>query len=279
MAITAADVKQLREMTGAGMMDCKSALEEANGDFDGAIEVLRKKGQKMMAKRADRDANEGVVIALTNDERTRGIVVNVCCETDFVSKNDDFVAFAKQIADAVMANFPASHEALLNISIDGQTIGERCIEKTGVIGEKIEVKDYAFLEAPQVAPYIHMGYRAGVIVALTKAGDEFLEAGKNVAMQIAAMKPYAVDKDGISQAVVDKEIEIRKEVMRNDPKNAGKPEDILEKMVIGSLNKFYEEATLLNQEYVKGNKQKVSDYLSSVNKDLTVTDFKHIVLK
>lgn len=279
MSFTAQDVKKLREMTGAGMMDCKGALEEANGDFEGAIEVLRKKGQKMMAKRADRDSNEGVVIAITNADRTRGLIVDVCCETDFVAKNDDFVNFAKQVADLALAQWPADREALLALELDGRPISDHLIEKTGVIGEKIEVKDYETLEAPQVVSYIHMGYRAGVIVALTKAGDDFLEAGKNVSMQVAAMKPYAVDKDGISQTVIDKEIEIRKELLRNDPKNEGKPDDILEKMVLGSLNKFFQEATLLNQEYVKGNKQSVADYLRSVDKELTVTAFRHVYLK
>jgi elongation factor Ts len=279
MSFTAQDVKKLRDMTGAGMMDCKSALEEAGGDFDAAIEVLRKKGQKMMAKRADRDSNEGVVVAVTNDARTRGVVLNVCCETDFVAKNEDFVQFAKTVADLALNQWPASREALLALTLDGRTVADHLIEKTGVIGEKIEIKDFETLEAPQVVAYIHMGYRAGVIVALNKGGDSFFEAGKNVAMQVAAMKPYAVDKDGISQDVVDKEVEIRKDLLRNDPKNAGKPEDILEKMVLGSLNKFFQEATLLNQEYVKGNKQSVAEYLKSVDKELTVTAFRHVFLK
>ena len=279
MSFTAQDVKKLRDMTGAGMMDCKSALEEAGGDFDTAIEVLRKKGQKMMAKRADRDSNEGVVVAVTNDARTRGVVLNVCCETDFVAKNEDFVQFAKNVADLALNQWPANREALLALTLDGRSVADHLIEKTGVIGEKIEIKDYETLEAPQVVAYIHMGYRAGVIVALNKGGDNFFEAGKNTAMQVAAMKPYAVDKDGISQDVVDKEVEIRKDLLRNDPKNAGKPEDILEKMVLGSLNKFFQEATLLNQEYVKGNKQSVAEYLKSVDKELTVTAFRHVFLK
>jgi elongation factor Ts len=278
-AITASDVKKLRDMTGAGMMDCKQALEEAQGDFDGAVEVLRKKGQKMMAKRADRESNEGVVIAITNSDNTKGILVGVCCETDFVAKNDDFVAFAKSLADAALANFPADKAAFLAMPFDGVTVEEKLVERTGVVGEKIEIRDYAAVAAAQVAPYIHMGYRAGVLVALNQTGEAAFEAGKNCAMQIAAMKPIAVSEAEVSQDAIDTEVRIRTEILANDPKNAGKPTDILEKMVKGSLNKFFQEVTLLQQDYVKGNKQTVADYLKSVNKDLTVTAFKHLFLK
>jgi elongation factor Ts len=279
MSYTAQDVKKLRDMTGAGMMDCKNALEEAAGDFEKAIEVLRKKGQKMMAKLAGRESNEGVVVAVTNGDRTRGVVVNVCCETDFVTKNEDFVSFVKRLAELALEKWPAGKEALLALSMDGQTVAEHLVEKTGVIGERIELKDFESLEAPQVLSYIHMGYRSGVIVGLNKSGDAFQEAGKNIAMQIAAMKPIAVDRDGIPADVIAKEIEIRKELLRNDPKNEGKTDDILEKMVSGSINKFYQEVALLDQEYVKANKQTVGEYLRSVDKDLTATAFRHLSVK
>jgi len=280
MNITAKDVAKLREMTGAGMMDCKGALVEAEGDFDLAIEVLRKKGQKMLAKRADRDTNEGVVIAKTSADGKRGIVMNLCCETDFVAKNDDFIAFAQSIADLALEAFPTTVEELNALKMGNGTVADATTEKTGVVGEKIEVKAFERLEGALIVPYIHMGYRAGVIATLSKGGDDkFVEAGKNVTMQIAAMRPVAVDKDGVSQAVIDKEVEIRKELAMNDPKNAGKPAEMLEKIAVGSLNKFFEESTLLNQEYVKGNKQKVRDYLTSIDKELTVTAFKHIALK
>jgi elongation factor Ts len=278
--ITAKDVNELRQITGAGMMDCKKALTESDGSIEKAIEWLRKQGQKVMDKRADRDANEGVVVALTNAEFTQGIVVNICCETDFVSKNDDFVAFAKEIAQVALANMPADKDALNALPHpNGKTVLETTVEKTGIIGEKIEVKAYGFLTGETVVPYIHMGHKAGVIVSLNKAGDSVVEAGKNLAMQVAAMKPIAVSAESISQDTIDREVEIRTEVMMNDPKNAGKPADIVKRMVEGSLNKYFQEVTLLQQDYVKGNKQTVVEYLKTVEKDLTVKDFKHLALK
>lgn len=278
--ISAKDVAKLREITGAGMMDCKNALTESNGDMEAAIDYLRKKGQKVMDKRADRDANEGVCIALSNADRTKGIILNLCCETDFVSKNDDFVAFSKEVAELALSKFPASIEALNQLTLaNGKTVYDACVERTGVIGEKIEVKRFETIEAAQVVPYIHMGYRAAVIVSLNKGGDEFLEAGKNVSMQIAAMKPIAVGKENVSQEVINREIEVRTEVLRNDPKNAGKPDEMLKKIVEGSLNKFFQEVTLLQQDYVKGNKETVAQYLETVSKGLTVLDFKHFALK
>jgi elongation factor Ts len=272
--ISATDVKNLREQTGAGMMDCKKALAEANGDFEKAIEVLRLQGQKLSLKRADREAKEGVVLALVNADATKGVVVRVSCETDFVAKNEDFVTFTRHIANVALENFPADREALLALPFDATTaIGEKVTEHTGVIGEKIELADYAKIEAPLVTSYIHMGNRAGVIVGLNKAGN-FVEAGKDVAMQIAAMKPIAVDENGVSADVIEKEIEIGKELARQE----GKPEEMLEKIAQGKLNKFYKENTLLPQAFVKDNKLSVGEYLKTFDKELTVTDFKHIKL-
>ncbi len=279
MKISAADVKKLRDKTGAGMMDCKKALVEADGDFDKAMENLRKKGQKLTEKRADRAANEGVVIAKTSHNRNNGIVVRLGCETDFVAKNADFVALADKIADIALKGLPDSTEDLLALSFDDKlTIGDKVVEQTGVIGEKLEISKYAKLQTAagegQVLPYIHMGHRAGVIVAVNLEGPEYIEPGKNVAMQIAAMRPIALDKDQVDPTIVEKEIEIGKEQARQE----GKPEAILEKIAMGKLNKFYREQTLLNQDYVKGNKESVAAYLKSINDKLTVTDFKHIEL-
>jgi len=195
-------------MTGAGMMDCKKALVEANGDLGAAIEYLRKKGQKMTEKRADRDAKEGVVVALTSDDHTKGIIVRIGCETDFVAKNEDFVNFAKSVAQSALQAFPTNKDALLQVEMDGQNIGDKLVERTGVIGEKIELAAYECLEAPQVVPYIHMGHKAGVIVGFNKTNDQLAAAGKNVAMQIAAMKPIAVDKDGVDATTIQKEIKV-----------------------------------------------------------------------
>ena len=275
MKISAKDVKALRDQTGAGMMDCKKALTEANGDLNAAIEYLRKKGQKMTEKRADRDAKEGVVVALTSADGTKGIVVRIGCETDFVAKNDDFVAFAKGVAAIALEAFPADKEALLATAMEGQTVGEKLVERTGVIGEKIELAAYERLEAAQVVPYIHMGHKAGVIVGFNKPNEALANAGKNVAMQIAAMHPIAVDKDGVDATTIQKEIEIGMEQARQE----GKPEAMLERIAQGKLGKFYKEKTLLNQEYVKAEKKEnVKQYIQSIDKELTVTDFKHVTL-
>jgi elongation factor Ts len=272
--ISAADVKNLREQTGAGMMDCKKALNEANGDFEKAIEILRLQGQKLSVKRADRDAKEGVVIALVNDSNTKGIVIRLSCETDFVAKNDNFVDFTKTIANIALNNFPADTAALLALPFDGSlSVGDKVTEQLGVIGEKIEVAEYEKIEAPMVAAYIHMGNRAGVLVGLNKAGD-FITPGKDVAMQVAAMKPIAVDDKGVSSEIIEKEIEIGKELARQE----GKPEEMLEKIAQGKLAKFYKENTLLPQAFVKDSKLTVADYLKSFDKELTVTEFKHVKL-
>ena len=279
MSISASDVKKLRDLTGAGMMDCKKALTEAEGDFDKAIEILRKKGQKLSAKRADREAKEGVVIAKTSHNKNNGIVIRLSCETDFVAKGDGFVALAETFADLALSKLPDSKEDLLALDFEGMTVAKKIEEQTGVIGEKLELSDYAKIETAagegQVLPYIHMGHKAGVIVALNMEGAQFEEAGKNVAMQVAAMHPIAVDKDGVDQTVIDKELEIGMEIARKE----GKPEAMLDKIAQGKLNKYFKEHTLLNQGYVKGaGKENVGQYLQSLDPNLTVTAFKHIKL-
>lgn len=272
--ISAADVKQLREMTGAGMMDCRQALVEAEGDFEKAIDLLRKKGQKLSVKRADREAKEGCVLALVSADHTRGIIVRLSCETDFVSKNESFVALTKQFADIALEKFPATIEELLALPFEDITIGDKVTEQVGVIGEKVELSAYQTLEAAQIAPYIHMGNKAGVLVGLNKADAAYFDAGRDVAMQVAAMKPVALDKDGVDPTIIQREIEIGMEQARNE----GKPEAMLEKIAMGKLNKFYQDSTLLNQQFVKDNKLSVREYLQSFDKELTVTAFKHVTL-
>jgi elongation factor Ts len=279
MAITAADVKKLRDQTGAGMMDCKKALSAADGDFEKAIEELRKKGQKLSEKRADREANEGAVIAKISHNKNNGIVLRLSSETDFVSKGDSFIALANQFADIALKNLPDTKDDLLALDCGGMTIAAKIEEQTGVIGEKIELADYAKIVTKagegQVLPYIHMGNRAAVIVAVNLEGPQYEEPAKNVAMQVAAMHPIALDKDGVDASIVEKEIEIGKDMARQE----GKPEAMLEKIATGKLNKFFRERTLLNQTYVKtSSKESVADYLKSIHADLTVTDFKHIKL-
>lgn len=274
-AISATDVKKLRDITGAGMMDCKKALAEADGDFDKAIEVLRKQGQKLSLKRADREATEGVVIALVSEDGTRGVVIKLSSETDFVAKNENFIELTREFAEIALDHFPATLDDLLALPYKGGiTIQDKVTEQVGVIGEKIELAEYARLEAPLVTSYIHMGNKAGVLVGLNQANPDFIEAGRDVAMQVAAMKPLAVDKDGVDATIVEKEIEIGKEQARQE----GKPEEMLEKIALGKLSKFYKENTLLNQEFVKEAKTSVAQYLERIGKGLTVTEFKHIQL-
>lgn len=272
--ISAQDVKNLRETTGAGMMDCKAALTEANGDFEKAIEILRLKGQKLSIKRADREAKEGVVTALVSEDGKRGVVVRLSSETDFVAKNEDFVNLAKEFAQIALDKFPADLEGLVALPYKNMTIGEKVQEQVGVIGEKIELADYQRLEAPQVVSYVHMGNKAGVLVGLNQDNESFKDAGRDVAMQVAAMKPVALNQEGVDSSIIEKEIEIGKELARQE----GKPEEMLEKIAMGKLNKFFKENTLLAQSFVKDNSQSVEAYLRSINKDLTVTDFKHVKL-
>jgi elongation factor Ts len=272
--ISATAVKELREQTGVGMMDCKKALVEANGDFDKAIELLRLRGQKMSEKRADRDAKEGVVIAMVSPDNKKGIVVRLSCETDFVSKNEDFINLTKDIAQIALDTFPADLETLNQQHMNGLTLQTVVTEQVAKIGEKIEIADYQKIEAPLVTSYIHMGNKAGVLVGLNLADEKYIDAGRDVAMQVAAMKPVALDKDDVSQDIINKEIEIGKEIARNE----GKPEDMLEKIAVGKLNKFFKENTLLNQVFVKDGKISVAEYLKSKNPELTAIGFKHVKL-
>lgn len=273
MGITAADVNKLRQQTGAGMMDCKNSLVEANGDFDAAVDILRKKGQKVAAKRGDRDASEGLVLAkITADEKS-GVIVVVNCETDFVAKNDAFVEFASTIADVAINNMPATVEELKNLKFDDSaTIGEKIIEQTGVIGEKIEISGYERIAADTVYAYNHPGNGVASLVGLN--GSDKADVAKDVAMQIAAMAPIALDKSHVSEAIIAKEIEIGKELAIQE----GKPAEMAEKIAQGRLNKFFKENTLLAQAYIKNNKMTIEQYLDSTEKGLTVTDFKRFSL-
>ncbi len=274
MAITAADVKNLRDQTGAGMMDCKKALSESGGDIQGAIEYLRKKGEKVAAKRSDKETKEGVVIAQVSDDKKRGVIVRLSCETDFVSKGDDFVNFTQKIADLALEKFPADLDSLLALPMGDSTVGQSVTDMVGKINEKIFVSAYEKLEAAQVAPYIHSGYRAGVLVGLSSATDSVHDAGRDVAMQVAAMRPVALDQDSVDQSVIDKEIEIGMDIARQE----GKPEEMVEKIAKGKLNKFFKDSTLVNQAYVKDNKQTVAQYLDSQEKGLKATAFRHVEL-
>jgi elongation factor Ts len=271
--ITAADVNKLRKMTGAGMMDCKKALVEAEGDFEVAIDVLRKQGQKVAAKRADREASEGAVLAACNADNTRGTIINLNCETDFVAKNDSFVALASDILKVAVAHNPASLADLLALPFDDKmSINEKLVEQTGVIGEKLEISSFEVVEAPYVSFYIHAGNRLATLVGLNHTAEE---AGKNVAMQAAAMSPIALKRDEVSQEAIDRELEVGKELARQE----GKAEDMLEKIALGRLNKFFKESTLEEQEYIKDSKLSVSQYLKSVNKDLSLTAFRRVALQ
>ena len=271
--ISTADIQKLREATGAGMMDCKKALEEAGGEFDAAIDALRKKGIAKAAKREDREASEGVVVALVSADQTQGVIISLNCETDFVARNEGFIAIAQKMANIALTNLPADRETLLNLPYEsGVSVGEKAGEQNGVIGEKIELGRYEKIEGAQVFTYNHSNNKRSVLVALSKAG--FDEAGRNVAMQIAAMNPVSVSKDDVDSKIIEKEIEIGKELARNE----GKAEEMLEKIAMGRLNKFFQENTLLSQKYVKNNDQTVEQYLKSLDKDLTVTGFKHVAL-
>jgi elongation factor Ts len=275
MSITAQEVNKLRQMTGAGMMDCKKALVEADGDFDKAIEFLRKKGQKLSEKRADRATSEGSVYVRRSEDGSEAILVTLTCETDFVAKNADFQSLGNEIADAAMSNKPANVEALKAISLGEQSVIEKLTEYIGKIGEKLDITRYEILSGDQVVSYIHSTGKLGVLVALSGVnGSDVTEAGKDVAMQIAAMNPVAVDKDGVDSTVVEKEIEIGKDQARQE----GKPEAMLEKIALGKLNKFYKENTLLSQAFVKNPKQSIQQYLDTVTKGLTVSDFKRVAI-
>jgi len=278
VTISAADVNKLRQQTGAGMMDCKKALTETNGDFEAAIDFLRKKGAKVAASRQDRENNEGVVIARTSTDGKRGVIIELNCETDFVAKNAEFIAFANQIANEAVEKNPANVDALNQLSIDQDAnrvkIGDAIIDKTGKIGEKIGISKYEIVEGEKVIAYIHGNFRLAVLVALSSNAAGAEEAGKDVAMQIAAMNPVAIDKDGVDATTINRELEIAKEQTRLE----GKPEEMVEKIAAGRLNRFYKDSTLLNQEFVKDPSKSVAQFLSTVEKGLTVTAFKRIAL-
>ncbi|MDR6342361.1 elongation factor Ts [Filimonas zeae] len=274
VTITAADINKLRQATGAGMMDCRKALTETNGDFEAAIDWLRKQGQKVAAKRSDREAKEGVVLAKTTADNKTGIVLCISCETDFVSKNADFVAFATSIADAAIANNVKSAEELNEVSINGAKVADLINDKLTAIGEKIGVSRFERIEAPFVASYIHGANRMGVLVALDK---DAAEAGKDVAMQIAAMNPVAVDPESVPAEAVERERAIVTEQISADPKMAGKPAEMIAKIADGKLNAFFKEQTLLAQPFVKDGGKTVAEYLKS-NGDVKVLGFKRVAL-
>ena len=273
MSFTTADVVKLRKATGAGMMDCKNALKDAEGNFDRALEIIREKGKLIANKRADREASEGVVLAKVTEDGIFGALVVLNCETDFVAKNEDFVAFTDSILNVALANKAENLDALKAMELDGRSIEAQVTEQTGVIGEKIELSCYNKIEAETVAAYIHPGNKLATLVGFNKGNVE-VQVAKDIAMQVAAMAPIAVDSDSIPQEVIDKELEIAKEKYRQE----GKPEAMLDKIAQGSLNKWYKEVTLLNQAYIKDGKISIKDFLKQNDSGLTVTAFERYTL-
>ncbi len=269
--ITAAEVNKLRKATGAGMMDCKKALVEAEGDFDKAIEFLRKKGQKVAANRADRESTEGAAIAKVNHTNTMGVSIVLGCETDFVGKNEAFVNLAHQFAEIALNQ--SSKEDFLAADFEGMTVSDKLIEQTGVIGEKLEIKAFDKIDAPFVGFYIHAGNKIATLVGLSAAVDGAAAVAKDVAMQAAAMAPIALDEDGVDQATIEKEIEIAKDQLRQE----GKPEAMLDNIAKGKLKRFFKDNTLVNQAFIKDNKQSVAQYVKTLG-DVTIVDFKRVAL-
>lgn len=269
--ITAADVKKLRETTGAGMMDCKKALVEAEGNFDKAIEILRKKGQKVAAKRADRESTEGAAIAKVNDNNTVGVSIVLGCETDFVGKNESFVNLAHELANVALNC--SSKEEFLAAEFNGMTVADKLIEQTGVIGEKLDINAFEKVEAPFVGSYIHAGNKIATIVGLSSVAEGADVVAKDVAMQAAAMNPIALNEEGVDASIIEKEIEIAKDVLRKE----GKPEAMLENIAKGKIKRFFKDNTLVNQAFIKDNKQSVSQYVKTIG-DVNVTDFKRVAL-
>jgi elongation factor Ts len=273
--ITAADVNKLRQMSGAGMMDCKKALQETECDFDKAIDYLRKKGQKVAAKRADRDANEGIVISKTNEDHTYAGLIMINCETDFVGKTDDFKKFAHDLLDLCITNRPTGIGAITAMKLNELTVEEKLNEMLGKTGEKIQIAHYEFLEAPFVSSYNHHGNRLATLLGLNKKDTgNTAEIAHELAMQVAAMNPIAIDKDDVSRETIDREVEIGKEQARQE----GKPEEMLEKIATGKLGKFFKDNTLLNQDFVRDTKKTVRQFLAENDKDLRVTGFKRLML-
>ncbi len=274
MKITAQQVNELRKLTGAGMMDCKKALVESDGDMEKAVDILRKKGQKVAASRADRDAAEGVVLAKVSDDKSYAAALMINCETDFVAKNQDFIDYVNAVLNLAVENKVKDAEELKSLKMNGRTVEETVTDQTGVIGEKIELGHFEAVQAESTYAYVHPGNRIATIAGLNKSGDNLAEAGKDVAMQIAAMSPVAINKDDVPSSIIDREIEIGKDQARQE----GKPEEMLEKIAMGKLNKFYKENTLLNQAFIKDGKKSVADYLKESDKDLTVVNFKRLAL-
>ena len=269
--ITAAEVNKLRKSTGAGMMDCKKALVEADGDFDKAIEILRKKGQKIAAKRADRESSEGAVIAKVNSDNTKGVIVSLNCETDFVAKNDDFVKLANDFAELALNT--SSKDELLAKDFNGISVQEKLTEQTGVIGEKIEIGAFKTLEAPFVGSYIHAGNKIAVLTGLSNNVDGAEEVAKDVSMQAAAMNPVALNEEGVDQSTIDKEVEIAKDQLRQE----GKPEEMLDNIAKGKIKRFFKDNTLVNQAFIKDNKQSVAQYVKTIG-DVEVVGFERVSL-
>jgi elongation factor Ts len=273
MAITAQDVNKLRQMTGAGMMDCKKALTEANGDFEAAIEILRKKGQKVSASRSDREVKEGSVFVKTSNDNKEAILIALNCETDFVAKNEEFQALGNLIAETAFASRPADKDALLALKAGDLSLNDKIVELVGKIGEKIEVSEYVYMQGEAIVPYIHAGAKLGVLVSLKGVnGTDVTDAGKDVGMQIAAMNPVAIDEKSVDSSVIEKELEIAKAQILAE----GKPENMVEKIAQGKLNKFFKENTLMHQAFVKDNSKTVAQYLDSITKGLTVAEFKRV---
>jgi elongation factor Ts len=276
MAITAADVNKLRQQTGAGMMDCKNALVEANGDFETAIDILRKKGQKIAAKRGDNDAKEGIILAQSTADGKAGVILALNCETDFVAKNEGYVSLVQSLVDLALTNLPESAEALKALPYDGKlSVEDKITEQIGVIGEKLDLSSYAVMRGESVVAYNHPGNQLATMVVLNSASGDATEAGRQVAMQVAAMNPIAINKDGVDARTIEREIEVGKELAIQE----GKPADMAEKIAMGRLNKFFQENTLLSQQFVRDNKVTVEEFLNSAEKGLTVTSFERFAMK
>ena len=275
MAITAADVNRLRKQTGAGMMDCKKALVETDGDFEAAIDALRKKGQKVAAKRGDNEVKEGLVYAQVTEDGKSGVVLALNCETDFVAKNSDFQEFVQSMVDIAITSKPSNVEAMMNLAYnDKLSVGEKIIEQVGVVGEKLQISKIELLSADSVVAYNHPGNQLATIVALNSGSDSAIDAGKLVAMQVAAMNPMALNKDGIDAETIARELEVGKDLAIQE----GKPAEMAEKIAHGRLNKFFKENTLLSQANVRDNKQSIEQMLTGVEAGLTVVGFKRVAL-
>ena len=270
--ISASEVNKLRKMSGAGIMDCKNALVESNGDFDLAIEILRKKGQKVAAKRAERESSEGAVIAKVDSDYQNGVIISLNCETDFVAKNDGFISLANELANLALNS--NSIEEFLNSTIDSMTVSEKLVQQTGVIGEKLVIGNFEKLSAAYVGKYIHAGNKIATLSGFSSSSNGIEEIAKNVAMQAAAMNPIALDENGVDQSTIDKEIEIAKDQLRQE----GKPEGMLDNIAKGKLKRFFKDNTLVNQDFIKDGKQSVATYVKMNDSNLNITGFKRVAL-